>query len=291
MQVLGATVTEGILLGAIYGLAACGLSLVFGVMGLINLVHGEFIMLGAFTCFWLWFLLGTNPLLATVVAMIAVLALAALIYKVAISRAVSLIAKAPIFGLILTFGFSIFLWNISEFTFSSTIRSVALPMGSIGFLGRQFPISKITCFVIALVVIGLVYAFLKWTRIGKGMRAVTQNINVASMSGVNIDRIKMIGYGIGGGMAGIAGALIATQWAIFPFIGQELIVKCFAITALGGLGSLPGALIGGLILGVAESVGIMYANPIIALLIAPLLVVLCFIFRPQGLFGRKERVD
>jgi len=291
MQILAATITEGILLGSIYSLAACGLSLVFGVMGLINLAHGEFIMLGAFTCFWVWLLLGTNPLLATFISLIVLFVFAALVYRVVVNRAVSMMAKAPILGLVLTFGISIFLWNISEFAFSSTVRSVNFPLGSMGFLGREFPLSKVVCFVIALVVIGLVYAFLRWTRIGKGMRAVTQNINVASMSGINIDRIKLLGYGIGGGMAGVAGGLIATQWAIFPFIGQELIVKCFAITALGGLGSLPGALIGGLILGVAESVGTMYASPIIALLIAPLLVVLCFIFRPQGLFGMKERVD
>lgn len=282
------TVVNGILLGGVYGLAALGLSLIFGVMTIINLVHGEFVMLGAFACFWLWFLLGMNPFLGIFVAMLVLFALAVFFYKAVVSRVVG---QWQLVSLILTFGLSIFLWNLAEFTFGATFRSVAFSTGSISFLGSYIPVNKIISFIVVCIVAGALFVFLKWTRIGKAIRAISQNTDIASISGINIDRIRMFGYGIGGALAGIAGGLISMQWAIFPALGQELILKCFAIVALGGMGSLPGALLGGVILGVAESVGTMYWDPIMAAVIAPLLVVLCFIFRPQGLFGEVERVD
>ena len=282
------TVVNGILLGGVYGLAALGLSLIFGVMTIINLVHGEFVMLGAFVCFWLWFLLGMNPFFGIFVAMLVLFALAVFFYKAVISRVVG---QWQLVSLILTFGLSLFLWNLAEFTFGATFRSVAFSTGSISFLGSYIPVNKIISFIVVCNVAGALFVFLKWTRIGKAIRAISQNTDIASISGINIDRIRMFGYGIGGALAGIAGGLISMQWAIFPALGQELILKCFAIVALGGMGSLPGALLGGVILGVAESVGTMYWDPIMAAVIAPLLVVLCFIFRPQGLFGEVERVD
>lgn len=282
------TVVNGILLGGVYGLAALGLSLIFGVMTIINLVHGEFVMLGAFACFWLWFLLGMNPFFGIFVAMLVLFVLAVFFYKVVISRVVG---QWQLVSLILTFGLSLFLWNLAEFTFGATFRSVAYSTGSISFLGSYIPVNKIISFIVVCIVAGALFVFLKWTRIGKAIRAISQNTDIASISGINIDRIRMFGYGIGGALAGIAGGLISMQWAIFPALGQELILKCFAIVALGGMGSLPGALLGGVILGVAESVGTMYWDPIMAAVIAPLLVVLCFIFRPQGLFGEVERVD
>jgi len=288
MEVLIIAIVEGILLGSVYGLGAMGLSLIFGIMGIINLVHGEFLMLGAFTCFWLWFLLGMNPIGATFVAMLVIAALAAFLYKVAIFRVVG---KFPLLSRVLTFGLAIFLWNFSEFAFSSTFRSVNYPTGSIGFLGSYLSVNKIICFVVALIIAGVLFASLKWTRIGKALRAASQNPRVALISGINIHRIRLLSYAMGGALAGIAGGLIAIQWAICPSIGQDLILKCFAMVALGGLGSLPGALLGGVFLGIAESVGTMYWGATIAGVIAPLTVIAVFIFRPQGLWGVVERVD
>lgn len=282
------SVVNGVLLGSVYGLAALGLSLIFGVMTIINLAHGEFVMLGAFASYWLWSLLGINPLLAIPIAMIVLFVLAAAIYKVVISR---IIAQWQLISLILTFGLSIFLWNLAEFTFGATFRSVTFSTGSISFLDSYISVNKIISFIVVFIVVAALFAGLKWTRIGKALRAVSENTDIASISGINIERIRMFGYGAGGALASIAGGLIAMQWVIFPALGQEIILKMFAIVALGGIGSLPGALLGGIILGVAENVGTMYWDPIMAAVIAPLLVVLCFIFRPQGLFGVAERVD
>jgi len=279
---------EGLLLGALYGLAASGLSLVFGVMTIINVAHAEFIMLGAFITFWLWFFLKINPILTIVISMFVVFMFCIFIYRITIRR---IIGEMQLVSLILTFAISIFLWNFAQVTFSSTFRSVDYSLGSIGFLDTYFSMNKVVSFIIVSVIIGGLHAFLKFSRIGKAIRAVSQNPDIASISGINIDRIRMFGFGIGGALAGVAGSLIAIQWSIYPLMGQDLILKCFAIVAIGGLGSLPGSFIGGIILGVAENLGTRYLDSTLANIIAPLLLILTFLFWPQGLFGVEERVD
>lgn len=278
----------GLLLGALYGLAACGLSFVFGVMTIINVAHAEFIMLGAFTTFWLWFFLKINPLLMIIPSMLVVFIICIFIYRIAVSK---IVGEMQLVSLILTFGISIFLWNFAQVFFSSTFRSIAYSTGSVSFLGSFFDMNKIISLIIVSAIIGCLYAFLKWTRIGKAIRAVSQNADIASISGIDIDRIRMFGFGIGGALAAVAGTLIAIQWSIYPLMGSDLILKCFAIVAIGGLGSIPGAYLGGMILGVAETVGTRYWDATMANAIAPLLLILTFLLRPQGLFGVEERVD
>ena len=287
MQILP-TLIEGLLLGSLYGLAACGLSLVFGVMTIINVAHAEFIMLGAFITFWLWFLLKMNPLVTILFSMAIMFVFCLFVYRITVRR---IVGEMQLVSLILTFAISIFLWNFAQVVFSSTFRSVDYSLGSLPFLDTHFPVNKIVSFLIVSVIIGGLHAFLKFSTIGKAIRAVSQNPDIASISGINIDRIRMFGFGIGGVLAGVAGSLIAIQWSIYPLMGQDLILKCFAIVAIGGLGSLPGSFIGGVILGVAENLGTRYWDSTMANIIAPLLLILTFLFRPQGLFGVEERVD
>ena len=285
---LMAILVMGLLLGSLYGLAACGLSFVFGVMTIINVAHAEFIMLGAFTTFWLWFLLKINPLLTIIPTMFLIFIICVFIYRITVKR---IVGEMQLISLILTFGISIFLWNFAQVFFTSTFRSVAYSTGSISFFGSFFSMNKIISLIIVSIIISGLHAFLKWTRIGKAIRAVSQNPDIASISGIDIDRIRMFGFGIGGALAAVAGSLIAIQWSIYPLMGSDLILKCFAIVAIGGLGSIPGAFLGGIILGVAETLGTRYWDATMANAIAPLLLILTFLFRPQGLFGLEERVD
>jgi len=278
----------GLLLGSLYGLAACGLSFIFGVMTIINVAHAEFIMLSAYITFWLWFFLKINPILAIIPSMFIIFIFCILIYRTVINR---IVGEMQLTSLILTFGISIFMWNFAQVFFTSTFRSIAYSTGSISFLGSFFPMNKIISLIIVSIIIGLLQAFLKWTKIGKAIRAVSQNPGVASISGIDVYKIRMYGFGIGGGLAAVAGSLIAIQWSIFPLMGADLILKCFAIVAIGGLGSIPGALLGGIILGLAENIGTMYWDATMANVIAPLLLILTFLLRPQGLFGYEERVD
>jgi branched-chain amino acid transport system permease protein len=285
---LMAILVAGLLLGSLYGLAACGLSFVFGIMTIINVAHAEFIMLGAFITFWLWFILKLNPIVTILPSMCIIFLFCITIYRVAIRR---IVGEMQLISLILTFGISIFLWNFAQVAFTSTFRSVDYSLGSIAFLEAYFPVNKILSLGIVAIIIGGLHGFLKYSRLGKAIRAVSQNADIAAISGINIDRIRMFGFGIGGALAAVAGSLIAIQWSIYPLMGHDLILKCFAIVAIGGLGSIPGSFIGGIILGVAESLGTRYWDATMANIIAPLLLVLTFLFRPQGLFGVEERVD
>jgi len=287
MQLL-AIITDGLLLGSLYGLAASGLSFVFGVMTVINLTHGELIMLASFFTFALWFFLGVNPLLTIPISMIGIFLFSLFIYRVSIKR---IVGEMQLVSLILTFGISIFLWNFAQVFFSSTFRSVDYSLGSVTFFSNNFPINKIISFFIITFIVLTLHLFLTYSKIGKAIRAVSQNPEIASISGINIDQIRMFGFAIGGALAAVAGSLIAIQWSIYPLMGQDLILKCFAIIAIGGLGSIPGSFIGGIILAVAEALGTNYWDATMANIIAPLLIVLTFLFRPQGLFGLEERVD
>jgi branched-chain amino acid transport system permease protein len=282
------TLISGILLGSLYALAASGLSLGFGIMGIINLAHAELIMLGAYVTFWLWSFAGVNPLLTIFGSMIALFAFSLILYRVSIRK---IIGEEQLVSLILTYGISIVLWNFAQVAFTSTFRSVDFSAGTITVSGSHFPVNKILSFVIVtLAVIGL-HLFLKYAGVGKSIRAVSQNATIAAISGINVERTRMIGFGIAGLLAGVAGSLIAIQWAIYPLMGEDLILKCFAIVAIGGIGSLPGSLAGGIILGLAESIGTGYWDSTMANIFAPLLLIFTFLFRPQGLFGVAERVD
>ena len=279
---------SGVLLGSLYALAASGLSLGFGIMGIINLAHAELIMLGAYVTFWLWSLAGVNPLLTILGSMIALFAFSLIVYRVSIRK---IIGEQQLVSLILTYGISIVLWNFAQVAFTSTFRSVDFSAGTITVSGSHFPVNKILSFaIVTLAVVGL-HLFLKYAGIGKSIRAVSQNATIAAISGINVDRVRMIGFGIAGLLAGVAGSLIAIQWSIYPLMGEDLILKCFAIVAIGGLGSLPGSLAGGIILGLAESIGTGYWDATMANIFAPLLLIITFLFRPQGLFGVAERVD
>jgi branched-chain amino acid transport system permease protein len=257
-------------------------------MGIINLAHAEFIMLGAYTTFFLWFFIKINPLVTILGSMIALFLLCIFIYRILIKK---IVGEEQLVSLILTYGISIFLWNFAQIVFTSTFRSVDYPMGSIAISGIFFPVNRIVSFgIVILIIIGL-HLFLKYSIMGKSLRAVSQNPTIAAISGINVNRIRMFGFGIAGLLAGVAGSLVAVQWSIYPMMGEDLILKCFAIVAIGGLGSLPGSLAGGIILGLAESIGTSYLDSTMANIFAPLLLILTFLFRPHGLFGVAERVD
>lgn len=279
---------SGVLLGSLYALAASGLSLGFGIMGIINLAHAELIMLGAYVTFWLWSLAGVNPLLTILGSMIALFAFSLIVYRVSIRK---IIGEQQLVSLILTYGISIVLWNFAQVAFTSTFRSVDFSAGTISVSGSHFPVNKILSFAIVILAVVGLHLFLKYAGIGKSIRAVSQNATIAAISGINVERVRMIGFGIAGLLAGVAGSLIAIQWSIYPLMGEDLILKCFAIVAIGGLGSLPGSLAGGIILGLAESIGTGYWDATMANIFAPLLLIFTFLFRPQGLFGVAERVD
>ncbi len=302
---------NGILLGGFYAAMVLGFSIIWGVMGVINLAHGEFIMLGAFMA---WFLSkppqvimdnlrfegldpllsflsglgyqGLDPFLTLIIIMPILFALGFLIQKYLINRVVE---KPHLVSLLVTFGLSITLANIAKLIFSASPRSVdvaytgALPLGNLTVSNI-----KAVVFGAALIILAGLYLFLHHTRLGKSIRAAAQNKNAARMVGIEIDRVYAITFALCIAVTGAAGVMISPTQAIFPFMGPPLTLRAFTITALGGLGSIPGALVGGLVLGIIETMIATFVPGIgtnLAIVASFSILVIILITRPQGLLS------
>lgn len=274
---------RGLMLGSVYALVGMGLTLVWGVVGIVNIAHGEFVMLGAYLAFWSFSLLHLNPLFSVALAIPVFFLVGTVIHK----RITERLTRAPeLSALILTFGMSILIWNLAQFFWTNTYRSVSYLTGSFPFLGLVFAKSKTVSFFLAVGITAALFAFLKYSRMGKGIRATSQNPEVALVCGINTMRMRAITFGMGIALAGAAGAIVSLQWVIFPQMGASYVSKAFAIVVLGGLGNIQGALAGGLIIGVLESLVTQYWSAKMAQIIPSVTILLILLLRPTGLFKR-----
>ncbi len=274
---------RGVMLGSLYALVGMGLTLVWGVVGIVNIAHGEFVMLGAYLAFWSFSLLHLNPLLSVILALPLFFFAGTLVHKWITER----LTRAPeLSALILTFGLSIFIWNLAQFFWTNTYRSVPYLTGNFPFFGLVFAKSKTVSFFLAVAITGALFAFLKYSKMGKGIRATSQNPEVALVCGINTMRMRALTFGVGIALAGAAGTIVSLQWVIFPQMGTSYVSKAFAIVVLGGLGNVQGALVGGLIIGVLESLVTQYWSAKMAQIIPSMTILLILLLRPTGLFKR-----
>jgi len=277
---IGQVVISGLLAGALYAMVALGLGLIFGVMRVLNVAHGPILMLGAYTTFWLFQWLGLNPYLSLLVSMPALFLVGVGLQRAFVSRVVN----APeLSSLLLTFGVSIALVNLAQLAFSSDLRAVEFLTGSV--LWGPFAFSKsrvIACGFAVLITVGAVL-FLQKTRLGKAIRAVSQSREVAQVCGVDVERIHLIAFGAACALAAAGGSLVAVMVAIQPEMGQVYTFKSFLVIVLGGAGNYPGALLGGLILGLVEQLASLFLSTQVNEAVAYILLVLILLVRPTGL--------
>lgn len=285
LTVLGQVIISGVLLGAVYALLAIGLNLIFGVMRVINVAHGDLMMLGAYTTFWLFTLWGVNPLVSLVVAMAIMFALGALLQRVVVERVVG---QPLLVSLLLTFGLSSFLTGSALNLWTANYRSVPAFTGSLEVAGLAFSVPRAIAFGVALAITVLVYLFLKHARLGKAIRATSQNAEVALVCGIDVARIRLLTFGLGTALAAAAGSLLAVMYTVYPEMGRTFLLKAFAIIVLGGLGSFGGAFLGALALGVAEALASYAWTAQIAEAVAYALLIAVLLARPSGLFGIRE---
>jgi branched-chain amino acid transport system permease protein len=280
-------VISGILLGGVYALFATGLNLIFGVMKIINLGHGELMMLGAYITFFLFSSGGVNPLVAIPITAVAMAALGWLLQLTMIERVVN---QPAINSLLLTFGLSTLMMGVALNLWTSNFRSIAYaPLtGSWDLFGIAFSKSRLVAFGIAMVVTGAMWLFLKKSTFGKSIRATSQHPQVAQLCGIDVRRVRFATFALGSGMAAISGALIAMIFTISPEMGRMFIGKGFAIIVLGGLGSFVGAFIGAIVLGVSETLTAFFTDTQIAEGVAYLILLLVLVIRPSGFFGKAE---
>jgi len=282
---LGQVVISGLLAGALYSMVALGLGLIFGVMRVLNVSHGPLLMLGAYTTFWLFHWLGLNPYLSLVVSMPVLFVVGMVLQRLFVSRVVD----APeLSTLLLTFGISIALVNLAQLTFTADLRSVEYLTGS--FVLGPFAFSKSRVIACAFAVItAAAFLFLKATRLGKAIRAVSQSREVAQVCGIDVGRIHLLAFGIGSALAAAGGTLVAVMVAIQPEMGQVYTFKSFLVIVLGGAGNYPGALLGGLLLGLIEQISSLFLTTQVNEAVAYVLLVLVLLVRPTGLLrGRAS---
>jgi len=282
---IGQVVISGLLAGSLYAMVALGLGLIFGVMRVLNVAHGPLLMLGAYTTFGLFQWLGLNPYLSLLVSMPALFVVGVVLQRLLVRRVVD----APeLSSLLLTFGVSIAIVNLAQLGFTSDVRSVEYLTGSFILGPFAFSKSRVIACAFALVITAGAFVLLKKTRLGKAIRAVSQSREVAQVCGINVQRIHMITFGVASALAAAGGTLIAVMVAIQPEMGQVYTFKSFLVIVLGGAGNYPGALLGGLLLGLIEQLSSLFITTQVNEAVAYVLLVLVLLLRPTGLLKGRS---
>lgn len=279
------SLVDGLLIGFVYGIAAMGLTLIWGVMRVINLAHGAIIALGMFGVYLLFSTLGLNPYLGIVLSALVGLVGGMLIYTIAIQRVIN----APYLSTLLaTFAINMIIIGLGTAAFSTSPRTVDFSLGSVGVGPATLQGTRLIAALAATLVTAALYMFLYRTRPGKYIRAVANNRAAAELMGISSKRILALSFGLGTMLAAISGGLIATFFPITILSGNAYQLKSFVIGVLGGLGNPLGALLGGLILGSLEGVIPVFMKNTWVPVIEFLLFVLILLVRPSGLFGAKK---
>ena len=284
-EIILQAIVSGLLMGLIYALIAAGLSLIFGLMNIVNFAHGEHLMLAMFSSFWLWSLLGLDPIFSIPVTII-IMGLCGVLTHYFLIRYI-LNAKMLI-QICATFGLSIFIRAVAQFLWTPDFRIVDKPLlaGRIElanvFIGQPQLFASLVC----LFAFSILYLFVTKTETGLALQATAQDREAAEVLGVPSNKMFAIGWAIGLGCVGVAGGMMTNYFFIFTDVGINFALFAFVAVALGGFGSIIGCLYAGIIIGLVESLGGLLIDPSFKLLYVFAIYLLVVIFRPQGLFGR-----
>jgi len=284
---------SGIIIGGIYGLMALGLNLIFGVMRIINIAHGELMMLGMYMTYWLFTSLGVDPILSVVIVAPLFFVLAPLIKRFLIDpilKAELRFAEAEFLILILTFGLSTIFRNGALLIWKSDYRGITTSYSTVPLTlaGISVSTGRLAAFVVAVLLSAGLFLFFSKTYTGKAIRATVQNEEAALLMGVNVERITMLTFSIGAAIAAAAGTLLTLMITIYPAVGGRFLLRSFCIIVLGGMGTAAGSIVGGLVLGIAESLSSLVLDVAWTPVIAYLLLVIMLLVRPTGILGRMR---
>jgi branched-chain amino acid transport system permease protein len=285
LDLLWQVLVNGVLLGGLYALMALGLALVWGVLNIVNIAHGAFIMLGAYVCYYLFSGLGLDPFAALPFAMLALFAFGYVLQRYLLN----LVIRAPMFNtLLITFGIDVVLTLLAQLAFSADFRTInpAYAGNNFALGGATVPFVRVIAFGIAVGLTLLLWLFLTRARLGRAIRATAQNLVAARLYGVEPRRVYALTFALGAALAGGAGGLYGVVSQVNPYIGASLTAKSFAIAIIGGLDSPLGVIVGGLFLGIVESLTSLYIGPTYSDVASFGILVLVLILRPQGLLGR-----
>lgn len=272
----------GLLLGGVYGIVSLGLTIIFGVMDVVNVAHGAFAVVGMYTVWFVYDTLGASPFFGIPLAAVFLF-----VAGVAIQRAL----LAPVMDagedrkFLVTMALLIILVAAVEVTFDPDPRTVDAGLGATGIAGVYVPEGQFYAMLIGVATFVATWAFLKYTHTGRAIRGTADNRESAAYAGIDVRRIDALTFGLGAGLAGLAGALVALIQPFDPYLGNEYLTTAFVVVVLGGLGSIPGALLGGLIIGMIHVFGVFYLPGSYYQVLVLLVFVLVLLFKPTGLMG------
>ena len=275
---------NGLLIGFMYSLIAIGLTMIWGVMNIINFAHADFLMIGMFTSFWLYTLYGIDPIFSIPVCAVLLFVLGWLIYKYLVSKVMTGPALAQ---LVVTFGISIFIANTAVLLWTPDFRMIEKPLlyGTWNFGTVQLSIPKAVASIGSVLVSLALFLFLRKTRTGKAILATEMNRSSALLMGINTERVNALSFAIGSSLVGIAGAFLSMYYYIYPQVGGTFGLISFCIVALGGFGSIEGAFIAGILIGVVQTLGGYFFDPAYKYAIVFAMYLVTVWIRPQGLMG------
>lgn len=288
-QLIAQSLISGALVGALYGLAALGLSLVFGVLKVLNVAHGELLMIGGYTAFWVFRLLGIDPYVSLVIVL-------PLLFVIGIALHLGLFRHVVRFdeedriknSLLIGFGLTLIFQTLAIRLFSADDRSIAYSTASWEVADVRIPVVRFSGLVIGLLAVIGLQLFLKRTYWGKAIRATAEDWRTAALTGIDVQRMYLITFALGSALAGLAGMLVVVQFSVSPNIGLNWTLKALIVVVLAGLGSMPGTFVAGILLGVAEAASSLVFGGQYRELVGLVIFLIILSARPQGLFGENR---
>ncbi|MEM2103835.1 MAG: branched-chain amino acid ABC transporter permease [Candidatus Bathyarchaeia archaeon] len=284
LDLLISAIISGILVGGLYTLLAMGTNLIVGIMRIINLAQGGFAMLGMFATYWLLKLYNVPPLASLPIAFIALFVVGVLISKFLFSRVIGIPAE---YTILLTFGLQAIILNAAQIVWTGDFRNLGVSYGSFVYGPVSVSGEYLLAFITATVIAWTMFIFLGKTKMGKAIRAVSQDPEAAASLGINVEKIRMITAGLAIGLAGFAGVIFSIVYYIYPYIGGMFSITAIIICVFGGLGDYRGAYFGALIIGLAQSLSALFIPYGLKDAVGFAVFILVLLFRPQGIFTRR----
>lgn len=278
---------SGLLLGGMYALIGAGLALVYGVMDIVNMAHGAFLMVGMYTTYLLVTHLGIDPYVGILITAPVLFLMGMLIQRLVIHRVAT---ASHMNQILLTVGLSMVLVNTAQLLFTADYRQVRTSYAEtvIRIGGVAMNLAYIISFAVAVAITVALYWYLMKSEFGRALRATAQDLHAAQLMGIDVQRVQMTAFGLGMALAGAAGALLTPVYYLYPTVGENFGLKAFTMVVLGGMGSVVGAALGGVTLALAESMGQIFVGHELKDAIGFIVFVLVLLLRPQGLFGRAR---
>ena len=287
MRVLLQSAASGILIGGVYALVGIGLTIIYGVMRVINFAHGELLMIGMYLTWMIFTWLGVDPFVSIALVIPLTFLFGAFLQKTLINRVLDALPQNQI---LLTIGVGLIISNVVMLIFTSDYKIIttAYSSSTLNFAGLRLSTPLVISLAITTAITTILYLFLLRTDTGQAIRATAQDRDAAQLMGINVKRMSLLAFGIGTALAGTAGALVSPTYYIFPQVGGAFTLKAFVIVVLGGMGSVVGATLGGIIIGVTESLAAVYISSGMKEVFVYVLFLLVLLFKPSGLLGRSR---